>query len=433
MAETEVLTTYAVDGVVPHCALMPSSPRELHEHLRQCDSDGLAVIPVSGRTRTHVGNSPDGYDVALDLSSLPAEIEHEPGDMTAICDANVKVADLESLLRATNQRLPFRVPNSRYATVGGSVASNVGGRLRPRFGGIRDWVIGMHVVSTNGVSTKSGGRVVKNVQGFELHRLHTGAFGSLGIITNVAFKLVPLPKSSATVAMWFDDHQSAVQATDIIAASGLEIDSCRLYLGNRAESVIRDIYQDDPTQPHLDDESPAFLLLTNVAGSPSSVRYQVEYLRGLSGTFPTLGFTRLDSPVEEVWDYLDDEDGDATLVAQFAGLPSDVGGLLHRLQRILARDGRSDAAEFCLDGGYGSLRMAADAPDGAHLVSILEAVGEAARANGCTYLVERCPADIKENFDVFGIDPNLAHIMRRTKRQFDPNLTLNRGRFAFRI
>lgn len=433
MADSEALTTYAVDGVSPNCALTPSSPRELHEHLRQCDSDGLAAIPFSGCTRMHVGNSPDRYDVALDLSRLPAEIEHEPGDMTAICDANVKVADLESVLRATNQRLPFIVPKSTQATVGGSVASNVGGRLRPRFGGIRDWIIGMHVVSPSGVSTKSGGRVVKNVQGFELHRLHTGALGTLGIITNVAFKLVPLPKSSATVAMWFEDHRSAVQATDIIAASGLEIDSCRLYLGNRAESVIRDIYQDEPSQPHGNNDSPRFLLLTNVAGSPSSVRYQVEHLRGLSGTFPTLGFTRLDPPVEEVWDYLDDENGDAALVAQFAGLPSDIGDLLNRLQRVLVRDGCAESAEFCLDGGYGSLQMSISSPDGAHLVSTVKAVGEAARAYGCTYLIERCPTDIKDDLDVFGVDPTLAHIIRRTKTQFDPNSTLNRGRYAFRV
>ena len=234
MAESPEPTLYAVDDVVPDYVVTPSNLTELQDQLRQCDADGLAVIPASGQTQIHVGNVPGQYDVALNLSNMPAVVEHEPGDMTAICDANVNVAELETILNAANQRLPFRVPNARRATIGGSVAANVGGRLRPRFGGIRDWIIGMHVMSPEGVETKSGGRVVKNVQGFELHRLHTGALGTLGVITNVAFKLVPHPKASATVAMWFDDHQSAIQATHIIAASGLEIDSCRLYVGNRA-------------------------------------------------------------------------------------------------------------------------------------------------------------------------------------------------------
>lgn len=431
MAESTDPTLYAVDDVVPKRVVKPTNMSELQELLRQCDRDGDAVIPSSGRTQIHVGNAPSRYDVALDLSEMPAEIEHEPGDMTAICDANVKIADLESMLNATNQRLPFRVPNSDRATVGGSVASNVGGRLRPRFGGIRDWVIGMHVVSPSGVLTKSGGRVVKNVQGFELHRLHTGAFGTLGIITNVGFKLVPLPKASATVAMWFDDHQSAIQATHIIAASGLEIDSCRLYLGNRAVSVVRDIYEDEPARP--DGDNPSGLLLTGVAGSPSSVRHQVEHLRGLSGTFPTLGFAKLDQPDTETWDYLDADDAEAELVVRYAGTQSDSANLLRRLQRVVANAGCANDTEFTLDGGYGALQMRISSLANTDGASLLSSLDTAARDNSCTYLVERCPVDLKRDFDVFGIDQALETISRRTKLQFDPNSTLNRGRFTFRI
>ena len=432
MAESPEPTLYAVDEVVPDYVLTPSNLLELQEQLRQCDADGRAVIPASGQTQIHLGNVPSQYDVALNLSELPAVIEHEPGDMTAICDANVNVAELEAVLNAANQRLPFRVPNARRATIGGSVAANVGGRLRPRFGGIRDWIIGMHVVAPEGVATKSGGRVVKNVQGFELHRLHTGALGTLGVITNVAFKLVPLPKASASVAMWFDDHESAIQATHIIAASGLEIDSCRLYVGNRAESVIRDIYQDEPTQ-HGGEDSPGFLLMTNVAGSPSSVRHQVEHLRGLSGTFPTLGFTKLDQPEDEIWDYLDAESAEGGFVARCSGTQSDAANLLRRLQRIMSSAGCANDTDFTLDGGYGTLQMTISSLARADGASLLRSLDDAARDNGCTYLVERCPPDIKRGFDVFGIDRGLENIMRRTKAQFDPNSTLNRGRFAFRI
>ena len=433
MMDSEGASDYVVDHIVPDYVVTPSTLTELQEQLRQCDADRLAVIPASGQTQIHVGNVPGRYDVALNLSEMPAVIEHEPGDMTAICDANVNVAELEALLNTANQRLPFRVPNARRATIGGSVAANVGGRLRPRFGGIRDWIIGMHVMSPEGVETKSGGRVVKNVQGFELHRLHTGALGTLGVITNVAFKLVPLPRASATVAMWFDDHQSAIQATHIIAASGLEIDSCRLYVGNRAVSVIRDIYQDEPAQQHGGDDSPSFLLLTNVSGSPSSVRHQVEHLRGLSGTFPTLGFARLDQPEDEIWDYLDAESAEDGFVARCSGTQSDAANLLRRLQRIVVNAGCANDTDFTLDGGYGTLQMTVSSLAHTDGASLLRSFDDAARENGCTYLVERCSLDIKRGFDVFGIDRGLENIMRRTKLQFDPNSTLNRGRFAFRI
>ena len=434
MAARNDLTAYVVDGITPKSALTPSSLADLQDDMRQLRADSLATIPISGATRLSVGNVPTQYDVALDLSLMPSVFEHEPGDMTAICDANVNVAQLESALNAGNQRLPFTVPRANGATVGGSVASNAGGRLRPRFGGIRDWVIGMHVVSPDGVVTKSGGRVVKNVQGFELHRLHTGAFGTLGIITNVAFKLVPIPKASSTLAMWFDEHDSAIQATQLLATSGYEMDSLRLYSGNAAISVIRDVHQDQSADPDLNDDSPTFLLVTKVAGSAAAVRSQAESVRGLSGTLPTLGFAELRESADEIWDYLDSESSQGELVVQFTGLPSNTAKLLRRLQRILSQTGWESESNMALDGGYGTLQMSVKTITHAdESAETVERITSTARECQCDYLIERCPTEIKSNLDIFGIDPALEVISRRTKKQFDPNSIINRGRYAFRI
>ena len=162
---------YSVDGLTPSEVQTPGSVEELSQVLERADGERLAVIPRSGGTRLHVGNLPARYDIALDLTAMPREIEHEPGDLTAIVDAAVTVADLQSQVAQAGQRLPFEAPRAAEATIGGSVASNAAGHMRTSFGGIRDWVIGMQVVMADGTVTKSGGRVVKNVQGYDLYRL----------------------------------------------------------------------------------------------------------------------------------------------------------------------------------------------------------------------------------------------------------------------
>ena len=427
------LSEFDVDGVTPSAVLAPTSVTELQECMRTLHADGSAAIPWSGGTRVSVGNTPSEYDIALDLSGMPSQFEHEPGDMTVICDANVNIGELESVLNSANQRLPFRVPHASRATVGGSVASNAGGRLRPRFGGIRDWVVGMSVVSADGVLTKSGGRVVKNVQGFELHRLHTGAFGTLGVISSVAFKLVPLPRAAVTAAMWFADHESATQATALIAGNGYELDSVRLYFGNAAVSTIRDLSQDGGYDTYADETTGGYLLLAKLAGSSTSVRSQIESVRSESGTLPTLGFVEVNDPDDEIWDYLDSSTYDGELVVAFSGMHSDAARLMRRLDRLLAQAGYALTANMALDGGYGTLQLSIDSLDHGDASSLLESITAAARACDCTYLIERCPPEVKRDVDVFGVDPSLATIMRRTKQQYDPKSILNRGRFAFGI
>lgn len=427
------LSEFDVDGITPSAVLTPTSVTELRECLRDLHAEGSAAIPWSGGTRVSVGNIPSEYDVALDLSGMPSQFEHEPGDMTVICDANVNIGELQSVLNSANQRLPFRVPHASRASIGGSVASNAGGRLRPRFGGIRDWVVGMSVVSADGVLTKSGGRVVKNVQGFELHRLHTGAFGTLGVISSVAFKLVPLPRAGVTAAMWFADHESATQATALIAGSGYELDSVRLYSGNAAVSTIRDLSQDGGYDTYADETTGGYLLLAKLAGSSASVRSQIESVRSESGTLPTLGFVEVNDPEDEIWDYLDSSAYDGELVVAFSGMHSDAARLMRRLERLLAQAGYTHSANMALDGGYGTLQLSIDAPDQEDASSLVASLTTAAGACDCTYLIERCPPEVKRNVDVFGVDASLATIMRRTKQQYDPKSILNRGRFAFGI
>ena len=232
---------FPVDGLLPAEIIRPTSKSGVASYLSDLYSQGKSVVPWGGGTRIGIGNIPTSYDVALDLTGLNSEIEHVAGDMTLICDAGTKISDLSSLLAESQQRLPFEVSYPAEATIGGSVASNAPSRLAPRFGGIRDWVIGMSVVLADGTPTKSGGRVVKNVQGYDLHRLHTGAFGTLGVIVSVALKLIPVPEGTQTVAMWFDRLGSAANAAIDVGNANITIEAARLYSGPIAVGAIREL------------------------------------------------------------------------------------------------------------------------------------------------------------------------------------------------
>ncbi len=380
-----------------------------------------------------IGNIPSGYDVALDLTGLTSEIEHVAGDMTLTCDAGAKVSDLSSLLAESQQRLPFDVPHPTEATIGGSVASNAPSRLAPRFGGIRDWIIGMSVVLADGTPTKSGGRVVKNVQGYDLHRLHTGAFGTLGVIVSVAFKLIPVPEGSQTVAMWFDRLSSAANASLDVGNIDVSIEAARLFSGPTAVGAIRELAADR----HMDADGvsggASHLMLVQVSGSIPALKRQLNELTGLAGTVPATGYEVLSGASEtDIWTYAGSTGENAKLNLRIAAKPTVSIDLLSRLERVLGRI-RPAPISSIIDVGYGTLQFSVEDIDDFDAITFVNEAKETIREVGGSLVVERCPLIVKREIDVFGIDASSAHIMKNMKQQFDPEERLNPGRFAFNI
>jgi glycolate oxidase FAD binding subunit len=405
---------------------LASTLSELYAH-------GKAVVPFGGGTRIAVGNLPRRYDVALDLTGINSNIEHVAGDMTIVCDAGVQISELSNLLAEANQRLPFEVAHPNEATIGGSVASNAPSLLRPRFGGIRDWIIGLDVVLADGTRTKSGGRVVKNVQGYDLHRLHTGAFGTLGVIASVALKLVPLPERTRTVAMWFDRRGTASTAVSEIGQLELMMESARLYSGARAAGAIREL----AAGRHMDAadaENAEFLMLAKVSGSNSALNRQIDELTGLAGTIPATGYESLAGTAEtDLWEYLEVADGNFELSLQVAAKASDSIQLAHRLRDRLYRNQIRAEISTATDVGYGSLMFNVDVVNDSDAITIVDEAMKLVRDIAGSLLIERCPISVKKYVDVFCIDASSAQIMKNMKHQFDPEGILNPGRFAFKI
>ncbi len=426
--------SFEVDGLLPRDVVRPTDATEVATVLADLHSQSSAVVPWGGGTRMGVGNSPGRYDTALDLTRLSNNIEHIAGDMTVVCDAGVRIGDLVELLSENNQRLPFAVPRPGLATIGGSVASNAPSLLRPRFGGIRDWIIGLHVVLADGTSTKSGGRVVKNVQGYDLHRLHTGAFGTLGVITSVALKLVPLPERTRTVAMWFDRFGAAADAASEIGQTELVIESARLYSGARSAGAIRELAASRYMDTDQGIDAASHLMLIKVSGSIAALNRQSEDLIGLAGTVPATGYESLDGVTEaDLWEYMEESVDNAKLSLRISTKALDGFHLVDRFNRSFDRQHGTVDVSSVIDVGYGSLTLNVDGlDDDASLVFIHEATSQVQELGG-SVLIERCPISAKKSVDVFGIDVSAAQIMKNMKHQFDPDQVLNPGRFAFRI
>ena len=202
---------YAIDGLTPSFVAEPSDIAGLAQILGLAASSGKAVAPRGGGTQTALGNRPERLDLVVDTSSLD-RITHYPGDLTATVQAGVTMSALRARLAERGQFLAIDAPLPDRATVGGTLATGIGGPVRWQYGSPRDTVIGMTIAQPDGRITRTGGRVVKNVSGYDMARLHVGGLGTLGVIAEASFKLTPLPAGRATVLAAFDSAQRSFEA-----------------------------------------------------------------------------------------------------------------------------------------------------------------------------------------------------------------------------
>src|SRR5262249_7821397 len=177
----------------------PTSIAELGQIVRDAAAQGQAVFPLGGRTMLGLGYPPSKPGIGLDLRGLDQVIDYPARDMTITVQAGITMAKLQALLATENQQLPIDVPLPEQATLGGAIAVNASGPRRYGYGTLRDYVIGISFINDEGHEVKAGGRVVKNVAGYDLMKLHIGALGTLGIVTQVTLKLRPLPAARASL------------------------------------------------------------------------------------------------------------------------------------------------------------------------------------------------------------------------------------------
>lgn len=222
-AAEDALPSFAVDGISPAAIIQPASAEEVAEVVRFAASEELAIVSCGSRSKLELGMPPARYDIALDMTGLCRIAHYDAGDLTLSVDAGMPLRQLEQALAEKQQFLPLAVPCFETSTVGGAVASGIDSVLRQQYGTARDFLIGAEFVDGTGRICKSGGRVVKNVTGYDLHKLLIGSLGTLCVITRLNFRTFPLAQVSGGHLVSFVGVDGALAFRRGVEAAGLPL------------------------------------------------------------------------------------------------------------------------------------------------------------------------------------------------------------------
>ena len=394
---------YTVDGLVPRFVATPASAEQLAAVLAAADAGNAAVVPWGGGRHMALGNVPARYDIALRTAKLDRVLEYEPADLVVTIEAGLTLGRLQTLLAEHGQFLPIDAPDE--ATVGGVLAAGVSGPSRHAYGLPRDWLLGCRVAHADGSVSKGGGRVVKNVAGYDMPKLAVGSLGTLGVIVEATFKVAPLPATQETLLVTFPSLDAAAEAIFAADDRGLALRAFALQ-----------------PEPHGNALAACWL-----AGPSAAVERTARELAELTGDAKT---RRLEGAESKRWwaqveqTVAPAENG----VGLRASLPpSAVAGFMQGLEAL----GHGDAAAVTsLSYPTTGLVLArlGDAPI-ERLVDLIEAARKSATEAGGSLVVTTAPVAVKERIDVWG-DTDALSLTRRLKQECDPRGTLNPGRFV---
>ena len=415
------IAAYTFDGHVPKAVVVPASVQEMQDVLRFAAKADVSVLPAGAGTKLGIGNPPEKVDVVLATTRLNSVVEYEPADLTVTVEAGIRFAALQAVLAEHGQYLALDPPYANHCTLGGIVATNASGSLRLRYGAARNQVLGLRVVHANGTVVKSGGKVVKNVAGYDLNKLYIGAFGTLGIITEMTLKLSPIPVHETILTADFQDVHSAVD-------TGLKIVGSQTLPMFVNLSINLDIEAGVATGA----EEPT--LVVAFGGDPETVAWQLVQCQGImeqngaSGVTITEGEARV-CLQETVREFPAKARHTERVIAKVNLKRTDIAEFTaHVMDRSWARDVQ---VMVLLGSGilYLSMPVTAD-PDFHALANGLTRLRQSATEIGGNLIIETAPLELKQLMDVWGTVGDALGLMRQVKTRFDAGGLLNPGRFV---
>lgn len=395
-----------VDSSTPIYLLFPRTIEALAAIVKQASQQQWRILICGNASKINWGKITQDIQLVVSTQKCDRLIEHAVGDLTVTVEAGMKLADLQSKLRSHHQFLPLDA-HDPDATLGGIVATADAGSWRQRYGGVRDLLLGLSFVRADGEIAKAGGRVVKNVAGYDLMKLFTGAYGTLGVITQLTFRLYPLITTSQTILLTGKAKQIA-QATQTIRNSGLTPTAMDLL----SATVIEQLNIGSNIGSNIG-------LMIRWQTIPESIEQQILQVQAIAKQLDLVTSTYQAELEEKLWQncaaITSVPQSPAAVICKIGIAPAATVGLLSQISE-------GNTAIIHAASGIGKLQLRGD-------YELVTQMRSYCQQNQGFLTILDAPQTLKQQIDLWGYSGNALKTMQVIKNQFDPQNILNPGRF----
>jgi glycolate oxidase FAD binding subunit len=423
----ETTAAYAVDGVRPALVALPADATEIAEVLCLADAHQATVFPRGGGSHLGLGHTPTQVDLVLSVQRLQQQLAYEPGDMTTTVQAGMPLLQVQQALASGGQFLALDPPVTADTTVGGVVATNASGPRRLLYGTARDLLLGLSVVSIDGIQTKAGGRVVKNVTGYDLNKLYIGSLGTLAVIVELTFKVHPLPPGECTFGIGCAQATDLLPLLRLVTQLPLRLSSLEVLNATALNALRQHSSLAMPKTPYM--------LVVRLEGMPEVTASQQQRLSAslpqTDLTAPATVYTWSPAEQELLWQ------GMATFLRTAPGVLAKISVLMSDIPRLcqaLPSGAQAESWPLLAHAGSGIVYInvpGGDHPEGniPHLLAQLQALDASVASVNGHRVIERAPPAVKQQCQVWGLTGDAFRLMQALKASFDPHHRLNPGRF----
>lgn len=387
----------------PSCIVYPHTTEQLAQVMAEAHRNKWRVLPCGSGSKLNWGGLAKDVDVVVSTERLNRLIEHAIGDLTVTVEAGMKFSRLQAMLADSGQFLALDPITQDTATIGGIVATADTGSLRQRYGSVRDQLLGMTFVRADGQIAKAGGRVVKNVAGYDLMKLFTGSYGTLGVLSQVTFRVYPLPEASGTVVLT-GDAKAISQAADTLRGSALTPTQADL-LSTQLVSNL--------------ELGKGLGLIARFQSIAESVKEQSNRLLEVGAQLGLQGTIYSAADEADLWRILREQ---MHSCASESGITCKIGVLPTAAVEVLTQ---AEVGLIHIASGLGVLRF-----EGENTVDKVLEIRNLCQTHGGFLTILSAPVKVKQEFDVWGYTGNAVQLMRRIKEQFDKEYILSPGRFV---
>ncbi|MBE9039665.1 FAD-binding oxidoreductase [Oscillatoriales cyanobacterium LEGE 11467] len=396
----------------PELLVSPQTPAELGQVMALAKRNRWRVLPTGGGSKLHWGGLADGANLVVSTQRLNRVIDYAVEEFTLTVEAGVKLADIQNLLAQNNQFLAIDPAYANQATIGGIVATGDGGSWRHRYNSVRDQLLGISFCRHDGELVKAGGRVVKNVAGYDLMKLLTGSYGTLGIATQVTFRLYPIPEASATLVLTGTADGIATAAQTILSSALTPTAIDLLSTGSIAALEVGD----------------GLGLMVRFQSLPESVTEQCDRVVEVAQKLGLQHQNYRDDAETDLWQrsriLMESGDRETQMTGKMGVIPTEAVNILTLLDKLLPEN-----AIGIIHAGSGLGRVQINGKDGQlYLDRVARLRSGCEKASGFLSILE-APVSVKPKLDIWGYSGNAIEIMKTIKNKFDPKNILNPDRF----